>query len=350
MRPRGFFVPATVVLLATACGSAAPAVGTLAASSSVPTASSVTADRPMERPALVTPTTAARSTTSAPRRAPGTPGVTSRAPAVEDSFPPVDPDDPHRAVASRFVDAMMASARLPASATPVDRSPVASLDQGGGPSESPTLVNKVRWWISSAPPEQMVAYILEHVPAGARADGMNDLPTLHEVDVAWDPSRAYIWPQLKMTVVQHGPGSAIRVEALTLWIPSRTAAETIPGRITSVDVTLSFFGHTYKRTVPGKTAAPIAAALNALQPSAPVQVAGGSGDDTGFVDDLVFHCAGRDVLVELVIDGPGVGAYPSAGGTRQPLLGGYGSSGPPAKSVDLAIMKALGLPAGYRHL
>ena len=86
-----------------------------------------------------------------------------------------------------------------------------------------------------------------------------------------------------------------------------------------------------------------------MQPSAPVEVAGGPAPgDTGFTDELLFHGGGPDVAVTLFVAGPGAGAGIRVQGKQQPTLGGYGAAPPAPNAVDAAIITALRLPIGYR--
>ena len=275
------------------------------------------------------------------------PGAAPPASTIPNGVYHPQPGDPHLPETVALLDRMVDAVILPPDAVVSRCSPASELStiQVGGASPG-FAVDRFRWWTSSLSPAQVLAFVTRHPPAGTTSSGsgvVGDIRSVTFLGSAWPPSSG--WPEDVVSVTAVGTGTGIRVDADAIWIPSRTAAETVPEDVDSVDVTLLYRPTDVHRTLGRADARRIGAALNKLAPSPPVYVSGGLAGDTGHVDYLVFHTDRQpDIEVNLVVDGPWLGADVTVHGRQQPLLGGYGTRGPQPRTVDAAITAALPHP------
>ncbi|WP_188940543.1 hypothetical protein [Nakamurella endophytica] len=268
--------------------------------------------------------------------------------SARDGWPPVDARDPHCREVERWLDAVLDRVRVPDGSVPLPRSPLRALDHRTSTTGGPAVLDRSRWWRVPLLAATAQAWVHAHLPAGARV-GWTDLTRSPAAFQAWLPGGGCPcqWPEVQVVVVPAGGGSAVRVDADALWVPSRTVAETVGDDVVSVDVVRSERGAVLRRSLSASAARPVARALDALPVGAPTVVAGGPSEgDTGATARLVFHrAAGPAVDVRLVVDGPAAGAYVTVAGRAQPWLGTYGTADPRPRDVDRTLRAALGLPA-----
>jgi hypothetical protein len=140
------------------------------------------------------------------------------------------------------------------------------------------LVTRTNWWRVASQPQAVVSWIQAHKPPGfAFLGGGNGtgFVTARGIDVMWiitvtlpDVPGVLTERQLVATVAADGPGRvAIRVDAYSVWLPVRPAAETIPASARSVTITPvagePAADHQVTVTDPARVAR-IAATVNAL--------------------------------------------------------------------------------------
>jgi hypothetical protein len=139
------------------------------------------------------------------------------------------------------------------------------------------LVTRTGWWQVASQPQAVVRWIQARKPPGfAFLGGGNGtgLVTVGGTGVMWittftlpDVPGVLAERQLVATVAADGPGrTAIRVDAYVVWLPVRSAAETIPASARAVTITPvvgEAADHRVTVTDPARVAR-IAAAVNAL--------------------------------------------------------------------------------------
>ena len=256
-----------------------------------------------------------------------------------------------RAATERVVARLFAAAPIPPGAAAVDQSPLHSLNRAPSIPSSSNLVTKHGWWTTSASMADVLGYFAAHLPAGIEQNGsFNSGGRSGETNrgLMFDSSgppwaRPAVYTQLDMLItvapLTSGPGTGVRVDVQAIWLPQRTAAQRIPLDVTSVDVVVDRNGSapTVRRTLPAADARSLARIVNDLPVSAPGIFH--CPMSRGFVDTVTFHSAQGSLTVHVGADGCGPVTVDGAGKNAPTLSGG--------RTVDLAILKFLGLPRGY---
>ena len=107
---------------------------------------------------------------------------------------------------------------------------------GVGPPATPNVVDDHSWWLVPGAPTEVLAYIREHLPAGATRTLTSG--GLKGPNVPYNEAEVFAWPPiadvlatrwLVVQVVQLPDGSTgLRVDAQVVWVTPRPASETIP--------------------------------------------------------------------------------------------------------------------------
>lgn len=264
-----------------------------------------------------------------------------------DGYPP-DPNDPHLAQTIQVLEGLFDRVRLPGDAIAAACPPTADLGQMPEITASPGfLVDRAQWWTSARSPAEVLAYVAQHPPTGTIRAAAGQITGLQFAgyDLTTDPPTSS-GTQILVTVTPLGSGSGIRIDADAIWIPTKTAAETVPLNVNSVDVTQLHRPTPIHKTLRGAAARSIATALNRLIPSPPAFNAGGPVDgDPRPVDNLVFHTPHRhDIHVTVTVEEFIAAVYVTVAGKPQPILAGYNGRGPRPRTLDDAITTALKPP------
>jgi hypothetical protein len=266
---------------------------------------------------------------------PGSPGdAPSRAARTTRSIPSVRGSN--KSIAWRKLRWVLAQAAVLPGGRAVRHSPVAALDKPPQTIGSPNFLEATGWWTAPGTVSEALDYLRGHPPAGLRDSGHGTFtsPGVVVESLLFDgqPTDAYNQFSLVVAVTRMGDGVAVRVDAESVWLPRRTAAEHIDGTLTSVDVSVARPGvaPTVHRTVRGRRAQMLATVVNQrpVQPrtfSCPI--------DRGYTDTLRFHVDGPDVLMRAEVEGCGTVQVTVSRRTQPALQGGL--------AVDRAVTAAL---------
>lgn len=254
-----------------------------------------------------------------------------------------------RAITERTVDRLLAAAPLVPGADRVDSAPAPILRR---PPETPASANLVArhiWWTTSRSAQDVLDYFGSHVPGGIEQNG--SFNGVGDFDRAyrgltfggnapeWVKPAVFTQLELLIEVTPYQGRTAVRVDAHAIWLPQRTAAETVPLAVTSVEVVVDRRGSapTVRRTLAAAQARSLARVVNGLPVATPGTIS--CPMMRGFTDVLTFHSAHGVVAVNAEADGCGFVRVVSAPGDAPSLSGGA--------IVDHAVLRFFGLPRNY---
>jgi hypothetical protein len=263
-----------------------------------------------------------------------------------------NPADPHQA-AIRTAKAIIATAPVPPGATPVERPPLAALDEPAS-TQGAQYVQRTRFWTAPGAVDNAISYLTSHPPRdmhsppGTGSRRGPNIPTTQTLDFQADEFRT-----LQYSVVAYHNGVAVRADAQVLWAPRRSPADTVPTSVTSVDVVVvrqnpqrRQGAPTVSRTLTGADARALAHFVNRLPRAVP----------TGYVscpdmlggehrlDRLTFHSAGANA--HLLVNLTGCATTTLTVGHRKPIQLSFTFPGAVA-TIDHQILSAVGLPPNY---
>lgn len=246
------------------------------------------------------------------------------------------------ALAHAEAERLLALVQPPSGSEERDDSPVSIEDDPPQTTDTDDIVNLTSWWVVPMAPADVLAYFSDHgvgdLDLGGTGTAGGPDPT---DDMNYDMFDGRAKPGINsetvlITVASDGhDGAAIRADAQVVWLPARTAEETIPADLDRLDVSAYVgnpddeLGH---ETLTGQAARDLVQIINDL----PTALRGvhGCGPDVGytlrvvagplvFVDDV----ACRDIVV-------------TSDGRAQPLLAG-------SEEFVHAVASSLGLPDRY---
>lgn len=192
----------------------------------------------------------------------------------------------------------------------------------------PTKVTRTAWWSSTLSPAAALAWMGAHPASGLEASGSGTTGTIPDGFISFQGNGGGVLNQITVDVVPFtlpDGKTGIQVSAVVVYLPERSAAETIPaaaklvaipeivgsGERGSTSVTF---------TVPGKIDR-VARIINAL----PTQTLGtfSCPVDYGAALVLDFESGSGAVLAQVMIKAGGCGGvFVTADGQRQPELAG----------------------------
>jgi hypothetical protein len=143
------------------------------------------------------------------------------------------------AEAIRLAASLLTLARLPAGTGPLTGPVPAGLRQPASVPGALQLTDLHRFSTLRQPPGAAEAFMLSHVPAGMRQDGIGAGTGPLQVDFALAALPPGIYAAGLAEALVAGPdgGSLLRIDAQVIWYPPRSAAERLdPGRFTAVTV------------------------------------------------------------------------------------------------------------------
>ena len=151
----------------------------------------------------------------------------------------------HQAAARADAAALLARLKLPAGARSSRTEPSgagAALAAAAQRPVTPNLVDKHGFWVVPGRPAAVLAFIARHAPAGAKLVGTESGSADHGllVDSYGWPARAHVLStrQLVVGVVSVGRSTALRADALDVWMTPRPASERIPRKVDKLEVTV----------------------------------------------------------------------------------------------------------------
>jgi hypothetical protein len=228
--------------------------------------------------------------------------------------------------------------QLPDGATRVTDNPAAEpalLDAPGvGAPATPNLVDQHEFWRVPGAPQDVIAWLKAHRPVGSRifaegSGGKNGTPAVWSVEFDRKPAAGLLSQRgLSVTAARAGDGAtALRVDALVVWVTQRPATERVPAGARSIDVLVTGPNHEHLSNFSVGTRASVAAVarllnrLPVIQPGVflcPL--------DRGLHVHLTFRgTGGRAALASALATIGGCASVDlSIGGVRQTPLAGYG--------------------------
>jgi hypothetical protein len=151
----------------------------------------------------------------------------------------------HRAAARADAAALLARLKLPAGARSSVTEPSgagAALVTAAQRPVTPNLVDKHGFWVVPGRPAAVLAFIARHAPAGAKLVATESGSADHGllVDSYGWPARAHVLStrQIVVAVVSVGRSTALRADALDVWMTPRPASERIPRKVDKLEVTV----------------------------------------------------------------------------------------------------------------
>ena len=251
---------------------------------------------------------------------------------------------PNLAITRRKVRRVLATVPVLPGARSVPHPPSASLAKPAQTIGSPNVVMSTRWWRAPGTVPAALRYLRAHPPAHLRPTGHGTFtsPRVVVKSLILDgrDTSAYRQLTLVIAVSRYRRGVAVRADAEAVWLPLRTVAEHVnTATLTSVDVTVTRpeAARTVHRTLTAQRARALARGVNRLPVGTPGTYS--CPADLGYVDSLVFHVRGPDVVLRADTTGCAT-VQVTVSGRRQPSLQG-------GSVLDHAVVKALGLPAAY---
>jgi len=207
---------------------------------------------------------------------------------------------------------------------------------GAGPPATPNVVDDHAWWLVPGAPAEVLAYIREHLPAGAtRALTSRGLTGTNVPD---NETEAFAWPPiadvsamrwLVVQVVRLPDGSTgLRADAQVVWITPRPGTETIPpgSHLLRISVHGSLKDERPTQRPLSVTSVTKIDAIIALLDALPAAQPGvrNCPADFGVSVRLAFYAGhGRRPLALAEVDPQGCGGVQlTIGGTQQPALEG----------------------------
>lgn len=174
---------------------------------------------------------------SGPAAVPERPAVAVR---YSGSTPPqADP----KAAAEAEAIALLAAFRAPGGAVRLPRAPARAPSSLGGPFSEPRsadLLVRTAWWSYPGTPQQAADWIGRHAPtsstaaSGGSAGGPGEQVWFQGFDRA--PTALLSRRTLEVQAVAFGGGTLLRVDAVVLWLPQRSANTRIPSGVTRLTV------------------------------------------------------------------------------------------------------------------
>jgi hypothetical protein len=218
----------------------------------------------------------------------------------------------------------------------------------------PNQVHRTSWWTAPGDVGAAVDYLKAHPPTGMSFQGWagGGSDDGQEVQFTDTPSDPAVYPlEIDYDMSPHNGGIAIRVDAWTVWAPTRPSWSFVPDEATSVDLTVvrdSFNpgrpelggAPTVQRTLTGDALAQLADVLNALPPRAPEGIHHCPAILVDARDVAVFHTPTGDI--RFVRNG-GICAF----NATITAAAGDGDVYIPGGDFTNAVLSALGLPKNY---
>jgi hypothetical protein len=255
--------------------------------------------------------------------------------------------DPRTAATVRVEEALR-EAPLPPGAYQSRPLPLPFADRDPG---APNEVLRTGYWIAPGSLAAVANYVMRHPPRGMTAQSNGSGPGLLEVDFATDAPSDRYRVQLDYVAMTFGNAVALKIDALTVWAPSRPEWSFVPVTVSSGDVTVVRRPYTrdvrgaptVRRTLTGIAVRQLAATINRLTAQAPegthpcpVQLLDAS-------ETVVFHSPQGDLQIQHTFGACAFNAAITADGhTSTPVL---------VRAADLtvAVLHTLGLPNDYGY-
>lgn len=209
------------------------------------------------------------------------------------SAPRVLPDraGSHRAHAVVAAERVLDAVRVPPGLHRVgDGAPYGLGEPFSQPASTADLVDQHRVWAGRGDAGTVLAFLRRHLPPGGAesgsgsttdgsAPGRPHLPSISGLTVSldgrWQRPEVYSGLGLQFSVTERGSLAAVRADAQTVYLPTRTADQHVPSDVTGADLVAvtrtsgSTSARTVRRTATSGVARRLAADLDALRPAVP---------------------------------------------------------------------------------
>jgi hypothetical protein len=152
-------------------------------------------------------------------------------PVSSSASPGYPTDDPHRTAVLAAVQRTLAGVALPPGARWTTSAPGPYLNAAPSQPASPTVLDGVRWFVApTSSPAAVLAYERagqQRPPEMTSTGGSDEHPRTRSA--AWGfPAPGASYSELAFTVVALERGSAVRVDALATWLPTRPVDAKVP--------------------------------------------------------------------------------------------------------------------------
>jgi hypothetical protein len=237
---------------------------------------------------------------------------------------------------TRFADQVLAEAPIPLGSRPLSRTPPL-LDEADETPAFPGLIDLHRIYSTADSPTQVLAFVLSHLPKGASDSGRGTSggPTgsTSFITVSISTSGQHeFFAELVYTVLANRTGSTVRIDAQSVWEPSRSPTEKIPAGATA-----KLIGYRVISIAGGSTE-PVSQTLGRRQSATLVRA----------LDELPVGpsptCLEDPILYQIVFRTPVGPAYKVAGGNcaKSVTISVDGKELQPLYDSHCALMKLVG--------
>jgi hypothetical protein len=200
-----------------------------------------------------------------------TAGAGSVAPLILNSpaAPSPDTEQARTAEAAYIANSLLGLIALPAGATQVTSPPTPYLTAAPEFSMTERMAVAHTFYTVSGTVDSVLAFVQSHLPNGFTSDGAGSggSPYIADLLLLGESTPAFDQPWLMVSATQAGSLIGVRVSSQVVWLPVRTAAETIPTTVSGATlVGMSYDQAGTNETVPldATQARALAATINAL--------------------------------------------------------------------------------------
>jgi hypothetical protein len=250
--------------------------------------------------------------------------------------PTPDTENARAAEATLVADSLLRLVTLPAGATPVTSPPAAQLTAAPESEMTKRMAIAHTFFTVPGTIDSVLTFVQTHLPAGftSQGGGSGGSPFEANVMLVGDSTPAFDQPWLMVSAMQAGSLIGVRVDSQVVWLPVRTAAETIPTTVEGATLVNQGSGPgpaTKTVALDATQARTLAAIINALPTASDAEH--GCPPITSY-DTLTFASTPKKVITESAC---GVGLDPGQG---QGVQLGLSDSG----VLQDAMSRLLGLP------
>jgi hypothetical protein len=144
--------------------------------------------------------------------------------------PSPDTEEARKAEASSIADSLLSLVKLPTGATPVTSPPAPELTAAPESEMTNRMAIAHAFYTVPGTIDSVLTFVQTHLPAGFTSQGGGSGGSPYEADVllVGASTSAFEQPWLMVSATADGSLIGVRVSSQVVWLPVRTAAETIP--------------------------------------------------------------------------------------------------------------------------
>jgi hypothetical protein len=182
--------------------------------------------------------------------------------------PAPDTEQGRTAEAAEVANGLLGLVTLPVGAIRVTNAPAPELTAAPESEMTHRMASAHSFYTAPGSIDSVLTFVQTHLPAGftSNGGGSGGPPPMAYVNIYGEATLAFQAPWLTVTAVQDGELIGVRVDSQVIWLPVRTAAETIPTSVRGATVVESGVGPAPTKTVTldATKARALAAIVNAL--------------------------------------------------------------------------------------